>query len=86
MGYKKKSYANLNFHETLLLLIYNHFKAQTYGRSIANKVESFEDTESSYLLSDTKDSVGLHSNDEEKLAKIIKDLGKERRKVNPKRI
>lgn len=76
MGYKQKSYANPTFHEGLLLLIYECFKAQTHG----NIVESLEDTESSYLPSDIEDSVGLHSNDEEEVAKMIKDLGKIKKK------
>jgi hypothetical protein len=81
MGFKKKVYANPAFHEGLLLLIYEHFKAQTHGRAIAHKVESLEDIEISYLPLDMKDSAGLHSDDEEEVAKIMKDMVRKKKKT-----
>lgn len=80
-GFKKKVYANPAFHKGLLLLIYEHFKAQTCGRAVAHKKKSLEDTESSYLPSDTEDSTGLHSYDEEEVAKIMKDMGSKKKKT-----
>ena len=67
MGFKKKAYANPAFHEGLLLLIYEHFKAQTRKMIFAHKVVSSEEIESSYLPSDTKNSVGMHLEDEEEV-------------------
>ena len=56
MGFKKKVYANPAFHEGLLLLIYEHFKAQTHRRALAHKVEPSKDTKSSYLSFDIEDN------------------------------
>lgn len=67
-----------------MLLISEHFKAQTHGRFIVHKVESSKDMKIFYLSSDTEDSVGLHSDDEEEVGKIIKDLGKNKTKSEPK--
>ena len=75
MDYKKKVYSNPAFHEGLLILIYEHFKAQTRGRVVAQKAVSFEEIESSYLLLDTKDSAGMHSEEEEEVAKIMTSPG-----------
>lgn len=67
-----------------MLLIYE-FKAQIYDGSIAHKVESLDNAERSYLPSNTEDSIGLHSNDEEEVDKIIKDLGKNKKKMGKAR-
>lgn len=80
MGFKKKVYANLAFHEDFLLLMYEHFKTQTYGRVVAHKVESLEEMKISYLPLDIEDSNGLHLDDEEGVAKIMKDLGRKKKK------
>ena len=47
MDFKKKVYANPTFHGGFLLLLYEHFKAQTHGRVVAQKVVSSKDMNSS---------------------------------------
>ena len=80
MDYRKKVYSNPIFHEGFLLLIYDHFKAQTHGRVVSQKIVSFEETKGSYLSSNMEDSVGMHSKYEEEVAKIMKDMGEKKKK------
>ena len=68
----------------MLLLIYENFKAQTHERVVAQKVESSEEMKSSYLPLDMEDSAGLHSDDEEEVAKIVKDMGRKKKKKSRK--
>ena len=43
-----------------------------------------EEIESSYLSSEMEDSVGMHSKDEEEVAKIMKDMGRKKKKKSRK--
>lgn len=75
-----KVYTNPAFHEGLLILIYDHFKAQTHGRVVSQKEDYSKETKRSSLSSDMEDSASLYSEDREEVAKIMKDMGRKKKK------
>ena len=79
---------NLTFHEGLLILIYEYFKAQTVGKQIKKRkesvegIEELEDSGDEYILFDMEDSLDMHSNLEEVAATHTKKGKKKIRELS----
>ena len=54
------------------------------GKTIVQKVETLVDMERTYLPFDTEDNTRLHSDDNEEVSQIIKNMGKNKKKGDPK--
>ena len=64
-GHKKNPSTNSALHEGSRLLIYEHFKAQTRGKTLTRVVDASVDTGSSSFSSDMDDVQSISSEDEE---------------------
>lgn len=85
--FKKKPSMNPALHEGLLLLIYEHFKAQNLSKTPQHGSEASKESGSSSFSSDMEDIQSISSEGEEKISsrKKAKELEKKLPSITPNR-